>query len=681
MRWPRRAGGLLVIVAVLTGPPTLIAWWWRQASPQWPTAGQLQQWVAEPLTEQTLRAAVAVTFVLLWLLTVAAMALLSVRQLRHAWATVRRMPLPTPAQATATSVAGIAVLGIPATGLHAPGAGHDPAATPPPTAPHHPSPAYPADRQHAAPAGVDLPQGGWLPAETAHAVTAAAAWGWLRRRRDYRPGFTATDNDLHPLPDTVASVQTLLPSLADTPGGGRAERDGVASRDAEAVRIEQLPPGGVGLVGPGSLDAARGILITALLAGGTQQHRHQPHIVTTRAALDTLLSPDAPGPDIMGVDITDDIPAALARFDTTSRSQSPAVSGDDNPAVIAPAILLSHPPDAATAATVTAALTVAGGTAVWLGAWPHGTTQHINTDGTAISTGANDNGMLRRWCVLSKRAASDLLAVARHAYGPLAPEPTSRPHSTVPPPKLRSADADDSPGLYLRLFGPPELTYRTSPVPLRRSAALQLLAFLAVHPEGTDARRLGAALWPGDRPHATTNRLYTTVSELRQTLQSTAGHPVINREQDRYFLDPRYLRTDVWEATAAIVDAGTATNPRNRDTSLRRVIDSYQGDLAAGRPWPWLEAPREQARRHVLTAYTVLAEHSPTDQALELLSRAMQIDPLNEDLVHRAVLLHTAGGNTSALTNLVAAFQHRLSAAGLPPAEALTRWTHTGPRQ
>jgi DNA-binding SARP family transcriptional activator len=288
--------------------------------------------------------------------------------------------------------------------------------------------------------------------------------------------------------------------------------------------------------------------------------------------------------------------------------------------------------------------------------------------------------------VLSRHAATDLLAVTRHAYGPLTPDTgAAATRSTVGVPRPRSDLHDQdagpvgAPTPYLRLFGAPKLTYRGESVPLRRTAALQLLAYLAIYPDGADARRLAAALWPGDRGNATTNRLYITVNELRRALQATAGHPVVIHEQDRYVLDPHYLLTDVWQATRATRDAATAISPQVCDGALRRVIDLYHDDVAAGELWPWLEAPREQARQQVLTAYTVLAEHRPAREALQLLHQAMGIDPLNADLVRRAARVHAAAHDTTARTDLFTAFRRRLSTAGLPSPEDLELWMQNSP--
>src|SRR5262249_45482113 len=60
--------------------------------------------------------------------------------------------------------------------------------------------------------GVAVPGGGWLPAEVAQAVTAAAAVVWVRRRRRYVPHLIGptvpADADLAALPETVQAITT-----------------------------------------------------------------------------------------------------------------------------------------------------------------------------------------------------------------------------------------------------------------------------------------------------------------------------------------------------------------------------------------------------------------------------------------------------------------------------------------
>jgi hypothetical protein len=58
------------------------------------------------------------------------------------------------------------------------------------------------------------------------------------------------------------------------------------------------------------------------------------------------------------------------------------------------------------------------------------------------------------------------------------------------------------------LLGGCELTIRDQSVALRRSAGLQIMAFLALHPDGATTSDLIRAVWPGLQPSTITNRLH-----------------------------------------------------------------------------------------------------------------------------------------------------------------------------
>ena len=135
------------------------------------------------------------------------------------------------------------------------------------------------------PTGSPCPAGG-CPDDLAEQVTAAAGLVWLRRRRAYRPTrphrHDEDAEDLAPLPATVAAIQAATGSRPTPPCPPR-RRPGLPPIG--------FPPAGVGLTGPGALDAARGLLITVLLAALRQS---TVELVITRRAVDMLLGPAAP---------------------------------------------------------------------------------------------------------------------------------------------------------------------------------------------------------------------------------------------------------------------------------------------------------------------------------------------------------------------------------------------------
>ncbi|KAB1925837.1 hypothetical protein F8280_11240, partial [Micromonospora noduli] len=185
MRWPRQLMSLLVVLALLAGPPAVLLFLIGPPVSGRPTTEQVQAWVQQPLTEETLTAALTIGAWLLWLLLAYTVTVRAVTRLQATAAWLRHVRLPTPWQATASGMAGAAVFGV---STH-------PVTT---AAPHPPpssaagTPEQPADATSTADDRVVsddgfLVPGGWLPRDTAESVAAAAALLWLRRRRDYRP--------------------------------------------------------------------------------------------------------------------------------------------------------------------------------------------------------------------------------------------------------------------------------------------------------------------------------------------------------------------------------------------------------------------------------------------------------------------------------------------------------------
>ncbi len=325
-----------------------------------------------------------------------------------------------------------------------------------------------------------------------------------------------------------------------------------------------------------------------------------------------------------------------------------------------------------------------------------GLTANANGNGRrpAVATGA-------RLCVLSATAATDLLtlqAQARPDRFQLHPTSEAPRASGQAPPvgqpvaittgsdaqpaadRRTGADAAGPAGvgavpvdgdrdgsrpaapLRLRLLGGAAL-YRTadpgSPLRLGRSAALQVLVFLALHPDGATSHDLAAALWPGVRPRPT-DRVYTAASTLRTALArvTDADVEVLTRNEERYQLNHHLLQVDLWTLHTAVDLAAAAGDPATRTEALRTIIRCYTGELAAGRLWLWIGPYREATRRHVIDAYTTLADITlagstvpdgvDPSTAVELLRAALMVEPANEDLHRRAAAALAAAGQPTA---------------------------------
>ncbi|MGN9807105.1 AfsR/SARP family transcriptional regulator [Micromonospora sp. L32] len=649
VKWPRRLAALLALLLLLVVPPLLLL---RIAG--WPIAGmpsgqQMQEWVAHPLTEGTLTAGLTLLAWLIWLFVAYTAIAAAARRVRSGARWLRRLPLPTPLQATATSVAGAAALG----------AGH--AAVAQPAEPVVPVTASAVDGSPISPdiantvgveEGVTI-AGGWLPRETAEQVAAASVLVWLRRRRDYQPMTRSgpPHHDLAPLSTTVAAVRAALDvtTHADDPAGHSSP---VKARAAGPLTVL---PTAVALTGPGALHAGRGVLVTALLAALRQPTGPTPTVIT-RVALTKLLGPAA------AVALQQGIPG----LQTTASLEDALTLASGTAGKV---LLISETVPAPAGSRLAAALDTGTLTAVVLGTSPLGAAWHVDVQGHTSEVGrSHESGA--RLCVLDQVATTDLLAVLTLTRAPLQRQPADatavpRPRPPVDPVTLAAATAEvakPTPSVHLRILGKPAVLADGRPVAVRRSAAWQGLILLAVHPEGLGARQLTEAIWPGIPAHTVTGRLYTTLSDLRRTIGAAAVH----HRDDRYRLDPDHVDVDLWRLRAAAHRAATALT--DHTGAWQKVIDAYTGDLATGHTWAWLDPPREATRRLVIDAYAAAAAaQSEPQRALELLEAALRVDPYNAHLHHRAADALTALGDHSGAAQLLHRYTHRLADAGLAP--------------
>src|SRR4029453_4243610 len=146
------------------------------------------------------------------------------------------------------------------------------------------------------------------------------------------------------------------------------------------------------------------------------------------------------------------------------------------------------------------------------------------------------------------------------------------------------------PAARLRVLGDCRLTVHGQPVPVRRSAAWQILGWLPAPPDGATGRQLIETVWPGLPARSITHRLYTTLHDLRTQLQDVLDQPLIVRRGDRYTLDPTVIDVDLWHFYAAADTAAAAITTAERRHAHQALLRHYGGELAGGQAWAWLAA-------------------------------------------------------------------------------------------
>ena len=395
-----------------------------------------------------------------------------------------------------------------------------------------------------------------------------------------------------------------------------------------------------------------------------------------------------------------------------------------------------------------------GVAAVLLGAWPAGATCQVAADGTVTAVTPPDPGLdLARLFTLGAAEAAAIAGVLQEAgarppasgpgtpasaagerepvpaAGPspgirYLPAPGAAPHTAVAPapapatgavaeaeperpdaapaeteaaetrpaaPDLAEPPAPGGRPASLELLGPLRITAGGREVRGGMRKARELLAFLAVHPDGANGDAIAEALWPEADPGRAAAQRNLALRKARELLRAATGlaEPMwILNAGGRYRLDPALIDTDLQAFSRALEQARNASGDA-RLAACRRAVALYRGELADGAGWDWAEPYAETARRRALDAWTTIAEilqPADPDQALSALDTALSHDPYNEYLYVRIMRLQAAAGRPEAVRRTLALLESRLTDLGVAPG-AQTRQAAaallgaTGPRQ
>ena len=498
---------------------------------------------------------------------------------------------------------------------------------------------------------------------------------------------------------------------------------GIRDDDSEAA-VDVAALGGLGLVGPGARPAARAILVS-LLAQAPPAETGLPAAIIPAADAARLLSGTDPAA-IPGLSVPATLDAALGELESLLLTLARTSGGndtDDELADTGPAPGADGPRVALIAATgqgsarrlagILDAGRRTGIAAVLLGAWPTGVTCQIAADGTVTVVTPPDpdlNGI--RLFTLGAAEAAAITGVLQEASGnpPLsgpgtsdagaqpfqvgtpaadsqylpAPEAaprTARAPASYPAPQAAAAAAEPEPAeplapgdrpVQLALLGLLRITAAGQEVSGGMRKARELLAFLAVHPDGASGEAIAEALWPESDPGRAAGQRNLALRKAREMLRTATGLPTpmwILNTSGRYRLDPALVGTDL-EAFGQTLETARNTSGDARLAACRRAVDLYRGELAEGTGYEWAEPYAETARRRALDAWTTIAEIlQPSDpgQALSALETALAHDPYNEYLYVRIMRLQAAAGRPEAVRRTLALLESKLTELGITP--------------
>lgn len=559
-------------------------------------------------------------------------------------------------------------------------------------------------RPSAAGPGVDLGPGVYLGLGVAAAASAALVVARSRHRRRHRPGQPGTGD--YPVPPTVyrlklAHLRATEPSLdsadendtattntvtAPSPDPQRVVEIGV--RDGQSVHLDLTCTPRLGLVGPGAAGALR-----ALIASLLTMHEHD-RLVVHRDLAEDLFGSNVDWPP--AVEIVDDLHAAW-----TPESRSAGTGARAVVVASADAALRDAPHETAV---------------VVLGPCPSGVTLTVDAHSTVTDATPCTTPELvgTRLFTATTAAAHDLVALANDT----APDHEGLPPQSAPPARAASVPvSENTPSdavgsenilpappdhseprvpqhnapapqhssppsgsgaprdtLQLRVFGPVTASWgQTTDItgdlkPRQR----ELLAYLALHPDGVLRDTLIADLWHHSPPSRPTNALNTTLSRLRRALSDATDGAlvdIIDTSNQHLRLLPETVDVDYWHFSRAEETLRTTHDNNDRLAALEEIVRAY-AEIGVGIDGEWITTPRFAAQRTAINAISELARHHITTDAqrtLDLLETGTRIDPYNEHLYRDIMRVQARIGMHDGIQATLELLKTRLRELNLAP--------------
>jgi DNA-binding SARP family transcriptional activator len=206
-----------------------------------------------------------------------------------------------------------------------------------------------------------------------------------------------------------------------------------------------------------------------------------------------------------------------------------------------------------------------------------------------------------------------------------------------------------------------------------RAKARELLAFYLLHPEGTTLDAATEALWPDADRGRGPEWFWTALGNLRSRLRAVTGErqlKVIERDGDIYRIEPVF-DVDLWRLQQALTDAAASDDDAARTVAFDRAAQEYGGELLAGVDWLWAETPRDDLRQRMVDVLVWLGDvrwaSGDTRGSWQALQRALEVDPLAEQVYRRVMRLQAKLSRPDDADVTFRRLQARLEEVGLEP--------------
>lgn len=214
---------------------------------------------------------------------------------------------------------------------------------------------------------------------------------------------------------------------------------------------------------------------------------------------------------------------------------------------------------------------------------------------------------------------------------PPGPEPAGRQSETGEQDAVGQAGSKASETVAISVLGPLRIENGAPGGPRLRASAGELIAYLALHPQGASRDQLLDALWPGDNPRRSEQRLWQATSQARKLLGGG-----LSRNRDHYYLARSKVRLDLDEFEQLLVQAQRASEESAERDLLERAAALIHGEPLAGSDYPWADGHIRRIRAAILELLGTLGRArlaaGDTRGALQSAEQGLAIDVLNESL-------------------------------------------------
>lgn len=596
--------------------------------------------------------------------------------------------------------------------------------------------AYKAPSVARRPVAVHLPTGGYVSLTLGAGLAAALAAASVRSRVNGRRRAIGAP---HPEVERHGELEASLLQAAATIGYGRdAESDPyiddpadgnspvpqaltalrapiavyIGNRHGRPIPFQAVAVGGLGLVGDGAHDAARALLVSALSAGGFLAGSAVYQVITTTDDLQTLT----------GIELEGDISDRLRAYSTLEGSLAAISALTTNLSPQRPLLLASID-----TTTVLNSAMLGETEAVLLGCPDAATVAEIDIAGTITARGSNaqalDGGQSYQLSLAEARALVErMLAAAPSAETevvapdnpgqpdtPTAPDPVDsavpkteavhfpEPSPTtvdllIPSPASGANPVASEAAISVNILGPLQVKAAGRDVTaLFRPLTAAILIQLALNPRGIIRSILAADLWPEPNldPDARTKRFKATLSHVRTALAEAHGAKADHIREARpariLTLNPNLIAVDAWRFDELLDTAGSAAHA----TALLEAIELHRGPVALGHEQAepnrntdeaWLTPHREVYFRKLIDAHTDAAKllrATNPDRAIDLLERAVELEPWNHALSEQIIEIHVEQGRPHAAARRLAILTDHLAHLGMRPSPGVV--TLVGP--